>query len=62
MDGAIVIERVYTRDIQVPLDANDPDFICGWRSIPVPPSLDGLWVIFDCSKDNATGWRRIRLA
>ena len=56
----LVIEHVYTRDEKVPLYEGDHEFDLGWRCIPVPPDPDG-WVIFDSSRDKATGWRRIRL-
>lgn len=53
-----IVERRYTRDALVPLSADDPDFNCGWRCIPLPPSLDDAWTIFDTSKDYKTGWQR----
>jgi hypothetical protein len=57
----LVIERRYTRDACVPISDDDPEMLCGWQSIPVPPTFDDGWVIFDQSKDYKTGWRRIRL-
>jgi hypothetical protein len=57
----LVIEHQYTRDEKVPLSQDDPEMDCGWRCIPVPPTIDDGWVIFDQSKDYRTGWRRIRL-
>jgi hypothetical protein len=57
----LVIEHRYTRDFPVALSADDPDMDCGWRCIPMPPSEDDSWQIFDTSKDRRTGWRRIRI-
>jgi hypothetical protein len=55
-----VIEHVYTRDAKVPLIADDFEFDCGWQCIPLPPTLDEGWEIFDHSKDYKTGWCRVR--
>jgi len=55
-----VVERRYTRDARIPLVAGDDEFVHGWRCIPLPPSLDDGWTIFDTSKDYKTGWQRIR--
>jgi hypothetical protein len=57
----LIIEHRYTRDARVPLAEDDLDMDCGWRSIPIPPTDDESWVIFDTSHDRRTGWRRIRL-
>jgi hypothetical protein len=57
----LVIEHCYTRDARIPLSDNDPNFDCGWQCIPVPPTIDEGWIIFDRSKDRRTGWRRIRI-
>jgi hypothetical protein len=57
----LLIEHRYTRDAKVPLSIDDPEMWCGWQSIPIPPSLDEGWKIFDTRKDRRTGWRRIRL-
>jgi hypothetical protein len=57
----LLIEHRYTRDERVPLSIDDPEMMCGWQSIPIPPSLDQAWQIFDTRKDRKTGWRRIRL-
>jgi hypothetical protein len=57
----LVIEHVYTRDAVVPLVEGNHDFIYGWQCIPQRPSPDGRWEIFDLSKDDKTGWRRIRI-
>jgi len=57
----LIVEHRYTRDARVPLSDDDPNFDCGWRCIPVPPTLDESWKIFDTSGDKKTGWRRIRL-
>jgi hypothetical protein len=53
------IERRYTRDARIPLVAGDDDWIYGFQCIPLPPSLDDGWVIFDTSKDYKTGWMRV---
>jgi hypothetical protein len=45
----------------VPLADDDPEMESGWRCIPVPPTDDGGWVIFDNSKDYKTGWIRAGL-
>jgi hypothetical protein len=55
-----IVERVYTRDARIPRSADDPDCENGWRCIPIPPTADGDWVIFDTSKDYKTGWQRVR--
>jgi hypothetical protein len=34
---------------------------CGWQSIPIRPTIDDGWNIFDSSKDYKTGWRRWHL-
>ena len=53
---------IYTRDEVVPLSADDPDMLNGWRNVPVPPTNDGGWVIFDnTTSDKATGWIRAYL-
>jgi hypothetical protein len=57
----LIIEYCWTRDSRVPLFEGDDDLEHGWQSIPVPPSLDEGWVIFNTQKDRKTGWRRIRL-
>jgi hypothetical protein len=48
---------VYTRDARVPHAADDPEMECGWRCIPIPPTIDDIWEIVDTSKDYKTGWR-----
>jgi hypothetical protein len=53
-----VPEIRYTRDARVPLSADDPEFYQGWQCIPIPPTLDDGWEIFDTSKDRKTGWRK----
>jgi hypothetical protein len=58
----LVIEHRYTRDAQVPLFEGDDDLDHGWRAVPIPPSLDDGWEIFDTRKDYKTGWRRFRIA
>jgi hypothetical protein len=57
----LVIEHRYTRDARVPLFDGDDDLDHGWQYIPLPPSLDDGWHIFDRRKDRKTGWRRIRI-
>jgi hypothetical protein len=56
--GGRCFERRYTRDWQVPLVADDDDFKTGWQNIPLPPSYDDGWVVFDSSRDKKTGWER----
>lgn len=55
----IKIETQYTRDARVPLVAGDEDFNFGWQNIPLPPTNDGDWQIFDTGDNKRTGWRRI---
>jgi hypothetical protein len=43
----------------VPISAADLDMDEGWRCIPVPPTEDPSWEIFDRGKDRKTGWRRV---
>jgi hypothetical protein len=50
-----------TRDARVPISADDPEMDCGWKAIPLPPTIDDGWEIFDSSKDRKTGWRRWHL-
>jgi hypothetical protein len=57
----LVIEHRYTRDAKVPLSAEDPEMDCGWRCVPIPPTDDERWQIFDTRGDRKTGWRRIRI-
>jgi hypothetical protein len=59
--GQVIIEHRYTRDHRAPLCEGDDDLDQGWQSIPLPPSLDDGWEIFDTRKDYKTGWRRIRI-
>jgi hypothetical protein len=54
------VEKVYTRDAKVPIVEGDDDFEYGWQCIPVQPTADDGWFIFDTSKDYKTGWCRIR--
>jgi hypothetical protein len=56
-----IVERRYTRDFAAPVSADDYEMETGWRCIPVPPTEDPSWEIFDKSKDRKTGWRRIRI-
>jgi hypothetical protein len=55
----LIVEHRYTRDARVPISADDPDMENGWRCIPIPPTIDDSWEIFDTSKDRKTGWRRL---
>ena len=57
----MIAEVRYTRDFRVPISADDPDMDCGWSCIPIPPTIDDGWKIFDSSKDYKTGWRRWHL-
>jgi len=57
----LVVEYCKTRDAQVPISAEDPDMLEGWRCIPVPPSEDPRWQIHDTRHDHKTTWRRFRL-
>ena len=41
------IEHRYTRDVRIPLVAEDEDWNYGWRCIPLPPALDEGWEIVD---------------
>jgi hypothetical protein len=54
-----VVERRVTRDAQVPLVADDDEYVFGWQCIPLPPALDEGWEIVDTSKDYKTTWARI---
>jgi hypothetical protein len=49
---------VYTRDIRVPLSADDLGMENGWRCIPIPPTADDDWVVVDNRSDRKTGWAR----
>jgi hypothetical protein len=53
------VEIIYTRDERVPFD-DDPDMEHSWRSVPVPPSDDPAWMIWDDTPDRKTGWIRWR--
>jgi hypothetical protein len=52
------LERRATRDIRVPLSADDPEMESGWQNIPVPPTADPDWFILDSSSDKKTVWGR----
>jgi hypothetical protein len=58
----ITVETRYTRDWPTPISAEEYEMDCGWRSIPVPPTEDPAWEIFDTSRDRRTGWRRRRIS
>jgi hypothetical protein len=55
-----IVERRYTRDAMIPRVAYDDEYIYGFQCIPLPPTNDGDWVIFDSSRDYKTGWQRVR--
>jgi hypothetical protein len=55
-----IVERRYTRDLKVPRSADDLEMEYSWRCIPVAPTVDDDWVIFDSSGDKKTGWERVR--
>jgi hypothetical protein len=52
------IERVWTRDIRIPVVEGDDELLCGWTCIPTPPPGDG-WVICDLSRERKTRWERV---
>jgi hypothetical protein len=52
------LERCATRDIRIPLSADDPTMEAGWRCIPIPPTDDPDWFILDTSSDKRTVWGR----
>jgi hypothetical protein len=58
----LIVELRYTRDFPAPIASDDWEMETGWRSVPVPPSDDPAWKIFDTRKDRRTGWQRIRVA
>jgi hypothetical protein len=49
---------VYTRDAKVPIVADDWDMDYGWNTIPLPPTIDDVWLIWDDTGDRKTGWIR----
>jgi len=53
-----VLERRTTRDVKVPLSADDLDMENGWRCIPIPPTNEPGWFILDNSSDRKTKWGR----
>jgi len=53
------IERIYTADAVIPRSADDPEMENGFRCIPIPPTADDDWVVFDSSKKRRTGWTRV---
>jgi hypothetical protein len=53
-----VLERVITRDAQVPLSDDDRDMEHSWRCVPVPPTGDPAWFVVDSSRDYKTVWGR----
>ena len=52
-------ERVYTADAIVPRSADDLEMRHGFTCVPVRPTADDDWVIFDSSKKRKTGWMRV---
>ena len=55
-----IVERRYTRDAQVPRSCEDLAMENGFHCVPIRPTLDDDWVIFDTSGDKKTGWERVR--
>ena len=39
--------------------AGDDEFVYGWQNVPMRPTPDEGWIIFDTSKDRRTGWMRV---
>lgn len=52
------LERRITRDARVPLCDDDQEMEHSWRCIPVRPTDDADWFIFDSSRDYKTEWAR----
>jgi hypothetical protein len=52
------LERRITRDIKVPLSADDPGMLSGWHCVPIQPTADDGWFILDGSRDYKTVWGR----
>jgi hypothetical protein len=57
----LIIEQRYTRDFPAPIAADDWDMDSGHRCIPVPPTDDPGWQIFDTRNDRRTGWQHVRI-
>jgi len=55
-----IVERRYTRDHRCPRVAGHDEWLCGFQCIPLRPTNDPSWVIFDTSRDKKTGWMRER--
>jgi hypothetical protein len=55
-----ILERRYTRDAIIPRVAGDDEHMYGYRCIPLPPTNDGDWIVFDSSRKRTTGWQRVR--
>jgi hypothetical protein len=58
-DGTYELAR--TRDLRVPLAADDPEMTAGWQNIPFPPEHDAGWTpVMEYDSDKHTLWRRPR--
>jgi hypothetical protein len=44
-----------TRNVNVPLSADDPDMENGWQSIPIPPTNNPAWIPIE-DRDRKTVW------
>jgi hypothetical protein len=53
------VEKRYVADIIIPRSADDLQMKNGYRCIPIPPTADDGWTIFDSSKKRRTGWMRV---
>jgi hypothetical protein len=54
------VEKIYTADAIVPRTADDPEMQNGYSCVPIRPTADDGWTIFDSSKKRKTGWMRTR--
>jgi hypothetical protein len=52
------LERRTTRDVKVPLSADDPTMEHSWCCVPIRPTDDPNWFIIDSSSDRKTVWGR----
>jgi hypothetical protein len=50
------LRLVITHDFRVPLSDDDRDMECGWRCIPIPPTDDPRWFVYDSTSDRKTVW------
>ena len=51
------LEKVATRDIRIPLSADDPEMENGWQCISIPPTDDERWFVLE-ERDYKTVWGR----